>query len=188
MDAKKDFTKELLADCFRSLVKRTSFQRITIRMITDEAGLIRPTFYKHFQDKYEVLEWIFETEIAENVDLLLTNGMELDAILMLFRCLEKDTDFYRRAYRIEGPISLKTLLYRKIYDAFLATARRYPLKTKVRYPVLSYELIARYYTAGLLDLIESWLFGDEHCPADKIADAYKYLLSNSALDMITPGR
>ena len=34
-----------------------SFDKITIKMITDQAGVIRPTFYNYFQDKYEVMEW-----------------------------------------------------------------------------------------------------------------------------------
>ena len=34
-------------------------------MITDGAGVIRPTFYKHFQDKYGILEYILQKEIRE---------------------------------------------------------------------------------------------------------------------------
>ena len=38
-------TKELLADSFRSLVLTMPFQKISIKMITDGAHVIRPTFY-----------------------------------------------------------------------------------------------------------------------------------------------
>lgn len=43
------------------------FEKITIKMITDEAGVIRPTFYNYFCDKYEVVEWIFNEYIIEKV-------------------------------------------------------------------------------------------------------------------------
>ena len=79
MESKKDLTKELIANCFHELMLTTPFDKITIKMITGEAGLIRPTFYKHFQDKYEVLEWLFKTNVMDNVDLLLNNEMESDA-------------------------------------------------------------------------------------------------------------
>ena len=42
-------TKELLADSFRSLVLTMPFQKISIKMITDGAHVIRPTFYNYFR-------------------------------------------------------------------------------------------------------------------------------------------
>ena len=47
----------LLAESFKKLARTRPIEKITIREITDEAGVIRPTFYNHFQDKYELLEW-----------------------------------------------------------------------------------------------------------------------------------
>ena len=46
----------LLAKSFKELVAKTPIEKITIKQITDKAGVIRPTFYNHFQDKYELLE------------------------------------------------------------------------------------------------------------------------------------
>ena len=48
----------LLAESFKELVYKRPIEKITIKEITDKAGVIRPTFYNHFQDKYELLEWI----------------------------------------------------------------------------------------------------------------------------------
>ena len=39
-------------------------------------GLIRPTFYNHFQDKYDLVEWIFSEDIVSEVDRLLQHGMQ----------------------------------------------------------------------------------------------------------------
>lgn len=47
----------LLAESFKELAKKHPIEKITIKEITDLAGVIRPTFYNHFQDKYELLEW-----------------------------------------------------------------------------------------------------------------------------------
>ena len=33
----------------------------------EDAGIRRQTFYNHFLDKYELLEWIFQTELREQV-------------------------------------------------------------------------------------------------------------------------
>lgn len=43
----------LLAESFKELALKHPIEKITIKEITDKAGVIRPTFYNHFQDKYD---------------------------------------------------------------------------------------------------------------------------------------
>lgn len=186
METKKDQTKELLADCFHQLMMKTPFDKITIKMITDKAGLIRPTFYKHFQDKYEILEWIFKTDVTDSVDLMLANGMELDAIVMFCRCLERDRKFYKRAYAMEpGPNSFDAILTRYVYNTFLTLAKRYKFRSDSKYPFLTTERIAIYYTYGLVNTVRDWISSGAEASADEVADGFKYLLSHSVLDLVT---
>ena len=44
-----------LAESFKELASRHPIEKITIKDITDKAGVIRPTFYNHFQDKYSLV-------------------------------------------------------------------------------------------------------------------------------------
>ena len=53
----------VLAESLKELAATRPIDKITIKEITDRAGVIRPTFYNHFQDKYELLEWIVENEL-----------------------------------------------------------------------------------------------------------------------------
>ena len=57
----------LLAESLKELTIKQPIEKITIKEITDKAGVIRPTFYNHFQDKYELLEWIIRTEDRKSV-------------------------------------------------------------------------------------------------------------------------
>ena len=78
MERKSELTKALLGEKFKELVAKKGFEKLTIKMITDAAGVIRPTFYNYFQDKYEVMEWLlwedvfkaFVPEIWRRQDLL----------------------------------------------------------------------------------------------------------------------
>ena len=74
----------LLAESLKELTESRPIEKITIKEITDKAGVIRPTFYNHFQDKYELLEWIIMTELLEPVKPLIQNGMIEEALLLLF--------------------------------------------------------------------------------------------------------
>ena len=72
-EVKKELTKDLLALSFKELIMKMPFEKITVKMITDGADVIRPTFYKHFQDKYEIIEYILKKEIKDLSQTLLIN-------------------------------------------------------------------------------------------------------------------
>lgn len=85
----------LLAESFKELALKQPIEKITIKEITDKAGVIRPTFYNHFQDKYDLLEWIIDKELLEPVEPLIQNGMINEALVLLFGSIERDKEFYR---------------------------------------------------------------------------------------------
>ena len=71
---------QLLADSFRELACQGPIEKITIKEITDRAGVIRPTFYNHFQDKYELLEWIINQDLIEPMKPFIRSGLTTQEI------------------------------------------------------------------------------------------------------------
>ena len=65
-DERKDINRAL-ADSLKELAQKTAFEKITIKQITDGAGVTRITFYHHFHDKYDLLGYILRKEILEPV-------------------------------------------------------------------------------------------------------------------------
>ncbi len=49
-------TRNKLVDAFWELMSEIGFKEITVKNITDRAGVYRSTFYLHFVDMYELLE------------------------------------------------------------------------------------------------------------------------------------
>ena len=86
---KKRIDKEPACRELQGASNQRIFDKITIKMITDQAGVIRPTFYNYFQDKYEVMEWLLETEVFRHAREMMEDGMEKEAIYLLFRKMEK---------------------------------------------------------------------------------------------------
>ena len=54
----------VLAESLKELAATKPIEKITIKEITDKAGVIRPTFYNHFQDKYLILYWIITNNLV----------------------------------------------------------------------------------------------------------------------------
>lgn len=52
-------TKAIIKEAAFRLFEQYPFERVTVQMILDEAGVSRRTFYDHFLDKYELMEEYF---------------------------------------------------------------------------------------------------------------------------------
>lgn len=85
MERKSELTKALLGEKFKELVAKKGFEKLTIKMITDAAGVIRPTFYNYFQDKYEVMEWLLWEDVFKEVSELMEQEHVMESLQLLFQ-------------------------------------------------------------------------------------------------------
>jgi len=60
----KQSPKVVLANSLEELLKKRSFDNITVGEIADNCGLSRTTFYRQFKDKYDCMNWIYQNRIA----------------------------------------------------------------------------------------------------------------------------
>ena len=93
-------TKKRIAKSFKKLLSKQSFEKISVRQIMEDAGIRRQTFYNHFLDKYELLEWIFQTELREQVtdNLEYISGYQLLQELLHYFSVNKN--FYAQLFDI----------------------------------------------------------------------------------------
>lgn len=91
-------TKRSIADGFKILMEKKSFEKITIADITDQCGLNRQTFYYHFQDKYELLNWILLTEVITPFKEGLTIDNWNDKLLEILLVIYDNSKFYSNAF------------------------------------------------------------------------------------------
>jgi probable dihydroxyacetone kinase regulator len=176
-------TKELLADSFRELVLTMPFQKISIKMITDKAGVIRPTFYNYFQDKYEVIEYLFAQDIAGPVEMMLKNGMEPEAIRLLFLCFEKNMKYYRNLFDIEGQNSFAEYFDKYIHDTYLHILAHHPMK-HFSSALITPDVLAHFNSLILSEMIKLWIHHTPAVSAEEMYETYRIFLRTSALDYI----
>lgn len=58
-------TKRALASSLKELMKTQSLTKISVGDICEKCGMNRKSFYYHFCDKYDLVNWIFDTEFSE---------------------------------------------------------------------------------------------------------------------------
>jgi AcrR family transcriptional regulator len=66
-----DGTKRMLAKAYLELLENGGFKIITVKDVVENAGVSRMTFYYHFKDIYDLVDWIYrdylDTKMCEMV-------------------------------------------------------------------------------------------------------------------------
>lgn len=58
-------TKDAIAKALTDLLQERPIEKITIKDITDRCGINRQTFYYHFSDIYDLMEWTLDKELRK---------------------------------------------------------------------------------------------------------------------------
>ena len=59
--------KEILAESFKELASQKPVEKITIREIAENCGYSSATFYRQFNDKYDLIAWDYSEQVRNNV-------------------------------------------------------------------------------------------------------------------------
>ena len=62
--ANSEQTKRALAEGLKTALRSQEFDQITVADITECSEVSRNTFYYHFRDKQELVDWIFHTDLG----------------------------------------------------------------------------------------------------------------------------
>ena len=186
MEADGRNIKLLISESYKKLVLLYPYEKITIKMITDGADLIRPTFYNHFRDKNEVFEWILREELINILHSLINNKMEKEAIKMIFVYFGNNKEFYRKLFMITGQNSFEEVLENSIFRIFFQIMENRGNKDeKELFPTR--ENILRYYSMGLVYIIKMWISDvnrNNMFSPEEVYESYIFLITHSLLDYI----
>lgn len=174
----------MLAESFKDLALKMSIEKITIKEITDGAGVIRPTFYNHFRDKYELVEWIISTEILDPVISLMQTGHIRESLLRIFEELQKDKKFYKKVVRMEGQHSCENIARKFIKEILYTFINERTGAEKLAKKGLTTGLVAEYYAQSIAFVVIQWVKLDMSLTPEQMADLFEYITTHSMDDVI----
>jgi probable dihydroxyacetone kinase regulator len=62
-----ELTQKALATSLKELLETKPLDKIRVKEITDKCGVNRQTFYYHFTDIFDLVEWIYQKETAKAI-------------------------------------------------------------------------------------------------------------------------
>lgn len=141
-------TKKKIAKSFKRLFISQAFDKISVSDIMEDAGIRRQTFYNHFVDKYALLEWIFQTELSEQVtdNLDYISGFQLLSELLTF--FKMNQEFYIKLFQIEDQNDFSSYFEsycEQLVDKLLSDYSKSNFSQKERVTFINYHSKALFY-------------------------------------------
>lgn len=183
-DTDKRDTKNDLATALKQLISHTPMEKITVKDITDMAGVIRPTFYNHFTDKYQVMEYIIRNDLLLPIKPLLVNEMIIEGLTLLFSNMLRDREFYENAVKIDGQNSFESIARQEVTKLLIEVITEKNGGGHYKYIWLSRETVAEYYAQSMCYVAISWVKRNFMVTPKELAEIYDYITKNSMLDVL----
>lgn len=162
--ADSNITKLALSNALKELLEERSFEKISVSDICERCHMNRKSFYYHFKDKYDLVNWIFDTEFVEvnqaNAMYAQNESFAFDDrwknIEIICDYFYENRSFYRRVLKVDGQNSFVSHFREFIRPLF--RLRVEALLGVEDVPEMVYDFVLD----GVICVVERWLL-DTNC-------------------------
>ena len=146
-------TKHALAGALLELLNTTTLDNITVKDIVERAQVSRQTFYYHFGDVYQLLDWAFQRAIRELGEMPEENWR--DRLLMAVEFLRANRALAMNVYHSLGMEHLARGLEAAVRD-LLGAAPKDAMKWLPADPE-DQEFLLSFFSYDVMGIIIRWL-------------------------------
>lgn len=162
---KPGITKRILGEAMKTLMSEKPLAKISVGDIVDYCGINRNSFYYHFKDKYDLVNWIFYNDLALEISQEdVFSGSGWDVMEALCRFLYKEKEFYINALSVQGQNS-----FAEYFTEMMGTvveARTQDMFERDEYQ----QFFIHFFTDAMLAAISRWLTDGAQFPPEKLVD------------------
>lgn len=109
-------TKQALEASLKRMMLKKPLDKITIRDITEDCGISRMTFYYHFKDIYDLVEWSCIEDASRAFQGKKTYDTWHEGLLQIFEAVLENKPFILNAYRCISRDQMERFLFKLTYD------------------------------------------------------------------------
>ncbi len=155
-------TKKLLAQSMKDLMAREPFAKISIGDICADCQMNRKSFYYHFRDKYDLVNWIFQTEFLLTVR---DSPKDLSILSSLCQYFYDNRAFYHNALSVQGQNSFQDY-FREVLEPFMAYYAQAFFEGRSE----DTSFFVTFYTDALIAAMLRWLSQKNPMPPNQFQD------------------
>lgn len=151
-------TKRALEASLKNLLLQKPLDKITIHDITEDCGINRMTFYYHFKDIYDLVEWSCAEDAARALAGNKTYDTWQQGLLQIFEAVKENRPFIMNVYRSVSREQVENYLYQVTYALLLNVVNEEAAGKQVREEDKAF--IADFYKYAFVGLMLDWIRSD----------------------------
>ena len=149
-------TKRALEASLKNLLLQKPLIKISISDITEDCGINRMTFYYHFKDIYDLVEWSCQEDASRALAGNKTYETWQQGILQLIRAVQDNKPFIMHVYHSVSREQVEQYLYKMLDPLLRIFVERLNIPVKEE----DKQFIIDFYKYGFVGLALEWIRRD----------------------------
>lgn len=175
-------TKESLGAALKQMLTVKPIDKITVKDLVEICGVNRQTFYYHFDDVYDLLEWVFEEDANRVLPSEVVYEHWRDDVMMFFKYLADNSVFALNIYNSNSRIYMLRYFKRRLQGCIRSFA--IIVSDGKNIDRTDFEFVVEFYANGVVGLISQWLDLGMQLPKEITQGRFLKLLDNSVENML----
>lgn len=170
-------TKRALEQSLKNLLLKKPLTKITVGDITDDCGINRMTFYYHFKDIYDLVEWSCLEDAKRALDEKKTYDTWQQGLLQIFKAVQENKPFILNVYRCVHREQVEKYLQPLVDQLLLNVINEEAAGITVRDE--DKQFIAQVYSYMFIGLMLDWIKDDMREDPQQIVEKLSKLVKGS---------
>ena len=179
-------TKQILEESLKKLMLKKPLDKITIRDLTEDCGISRMTFYYHFKDIYDLIEWACLADATKALAGKKTYDTWSEGLVQIFEVVYENKPFILNAYRCISRDQIENFLFHLTSDLLMGVVEEKAADTDISEE--DRRFIADFYKYSFVGIMLDWIkqgMKDDYMElARKINITIHGSLANSILNLL----
>ena len=170
-------TKRALEQSLKNLLLKKPLTKITVGDITDDCGINRMTFYYHFKDIYDLVEWSCLEDAKRALEEKKTYDTWQQGLLQIFKAVQENKPFILNVYRCVHREQVEKYLQPLVDQLLLNVINEEAAGITVRDE--DKQFIAQVYSYMFIGLMLDWIKDDMREDPEEIVSRLATLIKGS---------
>ena len=175
--AMSEVTKRALEQSLKNLLLKKPLTKITISDIAEDCGINRMTFYYHFKDIYDLVEWSCLEDAKKALEGKKTHDTWQEGFLQIFQAVQDNKPFIMNVYRCVDRAQVERYLKPLADNLLMNVIEEESADIAVRDE--DKDFIAQIYTYIFVGLMLDWIADDMREEPKVIVDKLAILMQDS---------
>ena len=170
-------TKEALGNALKKMLAIKPIDKITVKDLVEECGVNRQTFYYHFDDVYDLMEWVFEEDANRVLPDEIYYEEWREDVIMFFRYLYENKSFVLNIFNSQNRSYLLRYFKRHGFAIIVAEGKNVEWSDM--------EFVCELYVQIVVGLISQWLDNNMELPQEIVVDKLLTVMDGSVEDILS---